>query len=67
MINRSTQMNRIHVKNFFYGGGGWNGGMLKGTLYIPSIPIETSVLEQIADKIDSFKKAISRLSTATQN
>ncbi|MCW3070477.1 MAG: hypothetical protein JWO44_367 [Bacteroidetes bacterium] len=58
MINRSTQMNRIHVKNYFFGGGGWNAGHLKGTLYIPSIPIETSILEQISDKIDSLKKAI---------
>lgn len=57
MINRSTQMNRLHVSNFFYGGGGWNVGHLKGTLYIPSLQIETSILEQIQDKIDSFKKA----------
>jgi DNA modification methylase/DNA-directed RNA polymerase subunit RPC12/RpoP len=58
MINRSTQMNRVHVNNFFHGGGGWNAGHLKGTLYIPSLPIETSILEQISDKISSFKKAI---------
>lgn len=62
MINRSTQMNRVHVNNFFYGGGGWNAGHLKGTLYIPSLPIETSILEQISDKISSFKKAIVLLS-----
>ena len=61
MINRSTQMNRIHVNNFFYGGGGWNAGHLKGTLYIPSLPIETSILEQIYDKINSFKNAIALL------
>ncbi|SEN03923.1 DNA methylase [Mucilaginibacter gossypiicola] len=57
MINRSTQMNRLHVSNFFYGGGGWNVGHLKGTLYIPSLQIETSILEQIQDKINSLKKA----------
>ena len=62
MINRSTQMNRIHVNNYFFGGGGWNAGHLKGTLYIPSIPIETSVLEQISDKINSLKKAMVYLS-----
>ncbi len=67
MINRSTQMNRIHVNNFFYGGGGWNAGHLKGTLYIPSLPIETSILEQISDKIDSFKKAIAFLSKSYAN
>jgi DNA modification methylase len=58
LINRSTQMNRVHVSNFFFGGGGWNAGHLKGTLYIPSLPIETSILEQISNKIASFKKAI---------
>jgi DNA modification methylase len=67
MINRSTQMNRVHVNNFFYGGGGWNAGHLKGTLYIPSLPIETSILEQISDKISSFKKAIVLLSKKYSN
>jgi DNA modification methylase/DNA-directed RNA polymerase subunit RPC12/RpoP len=67
MINRSTQMNRVHVNNFFFGGGGWNAGHLKGTLYIPSLPIETSILEQISDKIDSFKKAIVHLSKKYNN
>ena len=67
MINRSTQMNRVHVNNFFFGGGGWNAGHLKGTLYIPSLPIETSVLEQISDKIKSFVKAISYLSIDYSN
>ena len=58
MINRSTRMNRVHVGKFFFGGGGWNGGHLMGTLYIPSLQVETSILEQISDKIDSYKKAI---------
>lgn len=57
MVNRSTKMNRIHVNNFFYGGGGWNAGHLKGTLYIPYLPMETSILEQIEDKLSSFLKA----------
>lgn len=54
---RSTQMNRIHVSNYFHGGGGWNAGYLKGTLYIPSIPIETSILEQINDRLRAFLRA----------
>lgn len=57
MVNRSTKMNRIHVNNFFYGGGGWNAGHLKGTLYIPNLPMETSILEQIEDKLSSYLKA----------
>ncbi len=67
LINRSTQMNRIHVKNFFFGGGGWNAGHLKGTLYIPSLPIETSIIEQVSDKVSSFKKAIVLLSKDYNN
>ncbi len=67
MINRSTQMNRVHISNFFFGGGGWNAGHLKGTLYIPSLPIETSILEQISDKISSFKKAIVLLNDEYSN
>jgi len=67
MINRSTQMNRVHVSNFFHGGGGWNAGHLKGTLYIPSLPIETSIIAQISDKIKSFLKAIDFLENDNTN
>lgn len=67
MINRSTQMNRMHVNYFFNGGGGWNAGYLKGTLYIPSIPVETSIIEQISDKEKSFKRAIHLLNKCYSN
>ncbi len=62
MANRATKMNRIHINNYFYGGGGCNAGYLKGTLYISSIPIETSVIEQIGDRINWFKRAIKKMS-----
>ena len=52
MLSRSSKMNRMHVNHYFNGGGGWNGGNLKGTLYIPNLPVETSVLEQIEDKVN---------------
>lgn len=67
MVNRSTKMNRIHVSNYFYGGGGWNAGHLKGTLYIPNLPIETSILEQIEDKLSSFLRAIPFLPSTMDN
>ena len=57
MVNRSSNMNRIHINHYFNGGGGWNGGNLKGTLYIPSLPIETSILEQISDKVSAMVRA----------
>ena len=58
MINRSTKMNRVHVNNYFYGGGGWNAGHLKGTLYVPNAPVETSILEQVEDKLKGYLRAI---------
>jgi DNA modification methylase len=66
ITNRSTVMNRIHLKNYFFGGGGWNAGYMKGTLYISSLPIETSVLEQIGDRLTSYLRAFTeRGSTST--
>ena len=50
MINRSTKMNRFSPRNFFYGGGGWCLTGLSGTLYVPALPMEVSVLEQIKNK-----------------
>ena len=67
MIKRSTQMNRIHVSNFFYGGGGWNAGGLAGTLYVPSMQVETSILEQISDRANALKRAILLLSKQYAN
>jgi len=61
MINRSTKMNRVHVNNYFYGGGGWNAGHMKGTLYVPSAPVETSILEQVGDKLSGYLRAIPML------
>lgn len=57
MIVRSTMMNRIHLKNYVFGGGGWNAGHRKGTLYMPSISIETSPLVQLSDKLKSALRA----------
>ncbi|MFZ4524143.1 MAG: DNA methyltransferase [Chlorobium sp.] len=67
IVNRSTQMNRIHLKNYFFGGGGWNAGYMKGTLYFSSLPVETSILEQIEDRISSISKAFSAIGSACSN
>ncbi|MCC5856370.1 MAG: DNA methylase [Idiomarina sp.] len=63
ILNRSSLMNRIHLKKFFFGGGGWNAGYLKGTLYISSIPIETSVFEQLCDRFKAVRRALEKLSS----
>ena len=67
MINRSTNMNRVHVNNYFNGGGGWNGGYLKGTLYVPNAPTETSILEQIGDKLGAMLRASELLAKVRPN
>ena len=58
MLIRSTKMSRVHIKKYFFGGGGWNGGNLAGTLYIPSTPVETSVFDQLREKIGSMPRAM---------
>ena len=67
IINRSSNMNRIHVNHFFNFLGGWNGGNLKGTLYLPSLPIETSILAQVGDKLSAMIRAEDELSRVRPN
>jgi hypothetical protein len=57
MINRSTKMNRVHFNKYLKGGSDWDAGHLKGTMYIPSFPVESSVLAQISNKLARFIKA----------
>ena len=61
MINRSTKMNRFSPRNFFYGGGGWCLTGLSGTLYVPALPMEVSVLEQIKNKYRSYENLLPSL------
>ena len=60
-------MNRVHVNNYFNGGGGWNGGYLKGTLYVPNAPTETSVMEQIGDKLSAMLRSSEILANVRPN
>ena len=55
MMSRATKMNRFSPRNYFYGGGGWNLTGLSGTLYIPSLPIETSVLSILKTRVNVYK------------
>ena len=58
MIMRSTQLNRLVVNYYFNGGGGANGAHLKGTLYVSSLPTETSVISQLKSKYNSTINAL---------
>lgn len=61
MMSRATIMNRFSPRNYFYGGGGWNLTGLSGTLYIPSLPIETSVLAILKTRLSAYKSIESLL------
>ena len=67
MIHRSASMQRVIINYYFNGGGGWNGAHLKGTLYVPNAPTETSVLEQIDDKFGGMKRASEMLANVRPN
>jgi len=67
IIMRSTNMNRLVVNYFFNGGGGANGAHLKGTLYVSSLPTETSVIEQIKNKYDGYLRTFKNLKRISGN
>lgn len=54
LINRANKLDRFSVNNYFRGGGGWNKGTLSGTLYISSLPIETSVIEIFKTRLNAY-------------
>lgn len=67
MMSRATIMNRFSPRNYFYGGGGWNLTGLSGTLYIPSLPIETSVLEILKTRLSVYNSIGSLLPHSNTN
>ncbi|AXK17095.1 site-specific DNA-methyltransferase [Bacillus sp. COPE52] len=67
MLQRATLMSRVHLKNFFFGGGGYNAGYLTGILYISSLPIETSIIKQVEDRIKGFLRGFKGINTNKEN
>jgi len=74
-LNRATKLNQLHLKNYTFGGGGCNAGHRKGTLYAPSISMETPILSLWANRVEtqlrsykSYKNAcINTFSTSSAN
>ena len=54
LLNRASKMSRFSINNYFHGGGGWNKGILNGTLYISSLSIETSIIEIFKSRLNAF-------------
>ena len=53
IMNRALKLNQLHLKYYLFGGGGCNAGHRKGTLYAPSISMETPITELLEDRIKS--------------
>ena len=58
MLTRCTVMSRVHINNFFHGGGGWNVGLLNNTLYVPSAPVETSVIDLLKSRVATYLRTL---------
>ena len=56
-------MNRVRVSNPYNRGK----GNLSGTLYVPGVPTETSVIDQIGERLDTMLKAIDLLANERSN
>lgn len=67
MVTRATRMNRLTLKYYFFGGGGCNAGYLTGILYISSISLETSVIEQIRDRLKALRLVFKKYHPNRQN
>ena len=53
MLVLSSNMNRVRVSNPYNRGK----GNLSGTLYVPGVPTETSIIDQISERLDTMVKA----------
>jgi len=51
IVIRQSKLTRLLISYFFHGGGGWVGGPVSGTLYIPSFSIEVQPFETWANRI----------------
>lgn len=63
MLILSSNMNRARVSNPYNRGK----GNLSGTLYVPGVPTETSIIDQISERCDTMVKAIDALAKVRPN
>ena len=67
MIIRSSIMNRVHFTKYLSGKTDWDAGHLKGTMYVPSYKVESSVIAQIRNKWQRYLKAAPYLPSKYDN
>lgn len=63
MLILSSNMNRVRVSNPYNRGK----GNLSGTLYVPGVPTETSIIDQIGERYNTITAAIDALSDLRPN
>ena len=63
MLILSSNMNRVRVSNPYNRGK----GNLSGTLYVPGVPTETSIIDQIGERFKTMSNAITELSSVRSN
>lgn len=56
-VGGATKLNQFHLKNYVFGGGGFNPGPRKGTLYAPSISMEVPIFSLCTDRLRTQSRA----------
>ena len=56
-VGGATKLNQFHLKNYVFGGGGYNPGPRKGTLYAPSISMEVPITSLCKDRLRTQTRA----------
>lgn len=59
-IGGATKLNQFHLKNYVLGGGGFNPGPRKGTLYAPSISMEVPIFSLLKDRYQTQTRAFKK-------
>jgi DNA modification methylase len=65
-VGGSTKLNQFHLKNYVFGGGGFNPGPRKGTLYAPSISMEVPPAALMRDRLATQLRAFRSISINDQ-
>lgn len=61
-VGGATKLNQLHLKNYVFGGGGFNPGARKGTLYAPSISMEVPIISLYRDRLRTQLRAFKKCS-----
>jgi len=59
-VGGATKLNQFHLKNYVFGGGGFNPGPRKGTLYAPSISMEVPISSLMRDRLRTQIRAMKK-------